>query len=158
MTLDRADWGALIAARWFASARGTALAVGFPSYRPDLVRDMCHRLKARYCDFRQTRMSPLGWDAASLPLQSLDDTIEAEMACGADLVLQNAEALLSLALPDARRAWFRKALTTSWPRRLLLPVTLYAADLPPDREAQVVRLRPEELPEESLLDRLASFG
>ena len=84
--------------------------------------------------------------------------VVAEQAGGKPLVLQNCEALLSLVTPAARKAWFRQALCKTWPAKLLLPVVLYSGDLPDEPGGHIVTLEPEDLPPESILDRLSGLA
>jgi hypothetical protein len=130
--------------------------VVFPEYRPDLVEQMARSIKLAHVDFRRERMAPLGWNAAELPLEALDDAGLSAMSNGSGVVLQNAEALLATQPADDRRAWFARALDRSWPAQLVLPVTLFSADLPADRE-QVAVLPRGSLPEEKILSRLATM-
>lgn len=143
---------------WNACGEGEALALSLPAYRPDLLERLAKRLDARFCDFRRSHLMPLGWNAASLPLQALDDAALDEMSGGKPLVLQNCEALLSLVTPAARKAWFRQALCKTWPAKLLLPVVLYSGDLPDEPGGHIVTLEPEDLPPESILDRLSGLA
>lgn len=151
------DWIEPITLRWNASSEGAAMVLSLPAYRPDLLERLSRRLGAQFCDFRRTRLMPLGWGAVSLPLHALDDAIVAEMSGGMPLVLHNCEALLSLVTPAARRAWFATALGKTWPAKLLLPLVLYSGDLPDEATGRTVTLAPEDLPPESLLDRLSAM-
>lgn len=152
------DWIEPIVQRWSVSVEGEAIALSLPAYRPDLLERLARRLDARFCDFRRSRLMPLGWDAASLPLHALDDAAVEEMSGGQPLVLHNCEALLSLMTSAARKAWFRHALCKTWPARLLLPVVLYSNDLPEEAAGRTVTLEPDDLPPDSLLDRLSGVA
>ena len=136
---------------------GEALAVRFPAYRPDLVAVLARRLGAAHVDFRQQRLVPLGWNASSVPLSALAETALGEMDEGRDVILHNAEALLALCAPAARRQWFADTMARSWPRRLILPVVLYAADLPDSAHDRIFDLEAGQLPPESLLDLLPNL-
>lgn len=100
-------------------------------------------------------MVPLGWNASALPLTAIDDTVFEEAEPARPLVLQNIEALLSLAATEARRNWFTNALARVWPATLVLPVTLYATDVPDTEERRLIKLAADALPRETLLDRLS---
>ncbi len=135
-----------------------ACAVIFPSYRPDLVQAMAAALDARFVDFRKLKMAPLGWQAAQLASEVLSATAREEMAAGQDVVLHNAEALLSLFQREEREAWFARVHGETWPRRLILPLTLYSHDLPADMVDRVFELRAEGLPSEGIVQRLAGMA
>lgn len=135
-----------------------ACAVVFPVYRPDLVRALARKSGGGLLDFREAIMAPLGWKAAELGVEALDDAILPAMAAKGSLVLQNAEALLSLAPAAQRQRWFEAAFARTWPARLILPLTLYAGDLPGAAANRVHTVQPSELPEESLLGRLAQLS
>ena len=150
---------------WFASVarglaerpKGSAAAVVFPAYRPDLVAALAADLGLRLVDFRRERMVPLGWHAASLPLSVLTEHALAAMEDHeSGILLQNAEALLAVHGPQARADFFADILTREWPARLVLPVCLYAASLPADHPG-VLHLQASDLPAETLLLRLASL-
>lgn len=135
-----------------------ACAVVFPSYRPDLVQTLAAALQARFVDFRKLKMAPLGWQAAHLAPEVLSATAREEMAHGRDLVLHNAEAMLSLVPAAEREAWFAHAATETWPHRLILPLTLFAHNLPFNMHGRTIELAAAELPPEGVLQRLAGFA
>jgi hypothetical protein len=152
------DWTKPVALRWNACGEGEALVLSLPAYRPDLIERLARRLGARFCDFRRSRLIPLGWSAASLPLHALDDAVDEEMADGLPVVLHNSEALLSLVTPAARKVWFAEILRKAWPAKLLLPLVLYTCDLPDEATGRTVMLEPDDLPPETLLDRLSGLA
>ncbi len=135
-----------------------ACAVIFPSYRPDLVQAMAAALDARFVDFRKRKMAPLGWQAAQLAPEVLSATARHEMTAGRDVVLHNAEALLSLFQREEREAWFAQVHGETWPGRLILPLTLYSHDLPSGMVDRVFELRADMLPAEGILQRLAGMA
>lgn len=152
-----AGWALPVLERWPVAGRGGAIAVVFPSYRPDLARQLAAILKAGFRDFRQSRMAPLGWDASKLPVSALDEAIAAEMASGRDIVFHNAEALLSLQGAESRQAWFKSVLSRPWPHRIALTLALYPRDLPPGETTRIAPLDAETLPAETILDRLSTL-
>jgi len=154
--LNAAPWLKLVHDALAKAAADRCVAVVFPEYRPDLVEQMARAIKLAHVDFRRERMAPLGWNAAELPLETLDDTAVSAMAGSSGVVLQNTEALLATRTAEERRGWFTRALDRSWPAQLILPVTLFGADLP-TREGQVVVLPRGSLPEEKILSRLATM-
>ncbi len=126
--------------------------VCFPEYRPDLVVQMAHSLGLVHFDFRYELMRPLGWGAGSLQLEDLDRAI-AERAEESGVVVQNAEALLSTKAAGLRRRWLRDFLLAAWPNAAILPLTLYASEIP-RQQPRVVALDARALPEPTLLSRL----
>jgi hypothetical protein len=154
--LNTAPWQKLVRDGLAKVAADRCVVVVFPEYRPDLVEQMARVIKLVHVDFRRERMAPLGWNAAELPLDTLNDTAVSAMAGGSGVVLQNAEALLATRTAEERRGWFTRALDRSWPAQLVLPVTLFGVDLPP-RDGQVVVLPRGSLPEEKILSRLATM-
>ncbi len=135
-----------------------ACAVVFPGYRPDLVQTMASALETRLIDFRKQKMAPLGWQASNLAPHALTETALAEMAHGRDVMLHNAEAMLSLFTREVREAWFAEAAAQDWPQRLILPLTLFAHDLPAQMIDHVIELTAADLPSEGLLQRLAGLA
>lgn len=135
-----------------------ACAVVFPGYRPDLVSTLAAALEARFVDFRKSKMAPLGWQAANLTTDVLSASAREEMAFGRDVVLHNAEALLSLVPREEREAWFEITAREAWPHRLILPLTLYAHDLPPSMLDRVTELQVADLPSDGVLQRVGSLA
>lgn len=154
--MTRIDWLTDLRSWIDRHGRSGGFALCLPMYRPDLVAAAAADLDLVLVDFRRTHLARLGWRASGVPLDALTAAVEAEMAEGNGVVLQNAEALLSLHAEQQRRAWFAAALSRPWPRTLLLPVALFAADLPP-LEDRIHRLAPDAVPEESLLMRLSGL-
>ncbi len=143
---------------WLAARpTGQAVAVCFPSYRPDLVTDLAMATGLKLLDFRQSVMRPMGWNAGQLPLSSLNETVNAIHAAGQGVVLHNAEALLAVNDAGSRRRWLAEAMDHAWPQRLILPMALFGHELP-DKPAAIHTLAAAELPAESLLTRLGSLS
>lgn len=155
--MSNASWLDRISSWLRQGPQTMAKVVCFPTYRPDLVRDLANRQRAFLSDFRQRKMAPLQWKAKDIPLAALNEEALCQMKGDRDVVLHNCEALLSLATANERRHWFASALSRKWPRQLIIPVAIYDGDLPalPD---QVYRLLPVELPDESLLMRLPDIA
>lgn len=136
---------------------GRAVAVCFPAYRPDLVADLAAALGLKLVDFRKMVMQPMGWNAGQLALSSLNETVNAAHAKGHGLVLHNAEALLAAHPAEQRRHWLAETLSHHWPQRLILPIALFAHELPQLPDA-IHHLDAMQLPQESLLFRLGSLS
>lgn len=143
---------------WLENQPDTCVcAVIFPHYRPDLVEQLAAATASTFCDYRKLKMAPLGWKAANLTLDVLTATAEDEMAKGRAVVLHNVEAMLSLVSREAREAWFEEAAARRWPHRLVLPLTLYAHDLPASMIDHVHELQAEALPSDGILQRAAGL-
>ena len=133
--------------------RGGAL-LAFPEYRPDLAKAIAHGVGIRFYDFRAETMAEKGFQAGAMGLDEIDAVFAQLAAEGGALVL-NVEALLSTKSSEERRAWMQGFLRGDWPELLLVPLALYG------HEAQVVdgrvlRLAPEDLPAQGLINRLAN--
>jgi hypothetical protein len=142
--------------KWFEEQSSRAVAVCFPTYRPDLVIALADHLGVRHLDFRKEFLAPRGWQAAALPLTALDQAIAEAVAAGKPVVLQNVESLLAVHDAAVRRATLSRLLLADWNGRVILPLVLYGADLP-RQGAAVYSFAPADLPEETLLHRLAGL-
>jgi hypothetical protein len=67
----------------------------------------------------------------------------------------NTEALLSTKSSEERRAWMQGFLRQDWPGLLLVPLALYGHEAPAGN-GRVLRLEPEHLPAQGLVNRLAN--
>lgn len=149
--------------RWLATiddaierhgCRGAFL-VSFPDYRPELAAIIADRLDMPLCDFRADIMAPLGWNAATLTLASLESAI-VDRLDARGLVLSNAEALLAAKTASDRQSWFQEVLTIPRTAPLIVPIALFAADA--DRESdRFIALSTDDLPESTLLTRLLAM-
>lgn len=127
-----------------------------PDYRPDLVRAAAHGLNLAMFDIRAELLSPRGWDAHKVTLDELSQELQ-QRARDGGLVAHNAEALLATKGAAERSRWLEKFVERAWPSPIIVPLFLFGGDAPPshDRRAALVA---EELPEETLLGRLAFWG
>ena len=124
----------------------------FPEYRPELAAVLAEQLGMAHFDFRQEVMAPLGWQASTLPLASLESAI-IDRLDERGLVLNNAEALLAAKTASDRKTWFRDVLTAPWTAPLIIPIALFASDA--DRQSdRFITLLSDDLPESTLLTRL----
>ena len=135
----------------FPQPRGLALVL--PAYRPDLNRAAADVLGLAHCDFRAEIMARAGADPATLPLSLIDDTIDA-MTGPAGVVFHNIEALLAVHPRADRQAWLAGFIGRPVPASVVLPIVLFATDLP--TSADVVTVPPDRVPEDSLMMRLWS--
>ena len=131
-------------------------AVCFAEYRPDLVRELASEVNVSQIDFRAERMAPLGWSASDLGVEELDAVIQTAIATGQGVALQNGEALLVCKTEQERRRWLAATLCADWPYPVIIPVVLLSEDLP-EESSRIVRFNCEDLPQESLLVRLAGL-
>ena len=127
--------------------------VVFPEYRPDLCLSLAHALDLQCFDYRQQVMSAHGWEADQLDLADLDATL-AELAQTQGSLVNNVEALLATKEVDAGAQWLQQFLTTPWARPLIVPIAIYAQELPAGH-TRVHTIGDDELPAQSFLNRLA---
>ena len=141
-------------ARMIADEGGTgAYFVVMPGYRPELVTALAEALGMAVRDVRAEHMRPLGWEAGRMPLAALTDSIR--QRCGPEgLVVQNAEALLATKEVGERQNWLEAVVMEAWPGPVIVPIAIFQADLP-KIAGRAHRIEPEDLPQESLLVRLA---
>lgn len=128
--------------------------VTFPSYRPDLVEDLARALGCAHVDFRRERMAPLGMAAHRLALDAIEACAD-ERSNGRGVVLQNAEALLAARSEDERKDWLAAFVSAPGARIVVVPLAVFGAHAP--EHPHVLRLRPDDIPAESLLMQLASM-
>ena len=131
---------------------GTVLA--FPECRPDLAKAIAREVGIRFYDFRTESMAQKGFQAGAMGLDELDAVLADLAAAGGALVL-NVEALLSTKSSEERRAWMQGFLRHDWPGLLLVPLALYGHEAPVGN-GRVLRLEPDDLPAQGLVNRLAN--
>jgi len=118
--------------RWLGGdARPGGRIVLFPRYRPDLSMKLAEHLGLRFFDYQKAVMEDLGPAAETLTLEQLSDTLKTEAGEGG-ILCHNAEALLCVKSPSERQAWLASFLATAWPASVLLPITVFQADVPQD--------------------------
>lgn len=137
----------------FATTLGQGgMLLGFPEYRPDLAKLVAHRLQLTFYDYRSEVMAAYGPDAASIELDSLDQTL-GELAAGGGAVVFNVEALLATKSPEQREAWLTGLLRADWPHPMVIPLTLFTAEAG-GLSQRILNFAPEDLPEQGLVSRL----
>lgn len=154
--MNRFDWLKPLREQLANPDDSRGLVACFPAYRPDLTLAMARGLGFVHLDFRKTVMAPHGVEAAKLPLCMLTDALLDGMDRGDGVVLHNAEALLACHPQERRAGWFSRILAPGWDKPFVIPVALYAAELPRDN-ARVVRFLDSDLPGENLLAALAGL-
>ncbi|MFO1034913.1 MAG: hypothetical protein U1E15_12875 [Hyphomicrobiales bacterium] len=146
--------------QWFeAQGFGRAAALCLPVYRPDLMERAAAALGLAHFDYRARHMLPLGWQASRLTLADMETAVHEALAAssGKGLLVQNAEALLSLRPAGERRAWLERLFELSFDGRVVVSFCLYAHELPHDDAGRCLSFSALELPEERLLGRLAGL-
>ena len=123
------------------------------SYRPDVVRMIADELGMAFCDFRTDYMAPLGWQAATLPLNRLDQ-VAADNSTDHGIVLHNVEALLAAKPEEERKTWLSDFLELETPHSVIVPLSVFFGEAPQD-SSRVAWIEPADLPNEMLLTRLA---
>jgi len=127
--------------------------VGFPAYRPDLVRALAHGLALEHFDIRSELLVARGWGATSFGLDELDRALQ-DRAGQTGLVAQNVEALLATKTQSERQTWLAAQHERDHSHPLVIPIVLFLDDLGKDK-SRLHRLRADSLPEQTLLSRLA---
>lgn len=151
--MQPSDWFESISHTIDAHAHKGGLLIVLPEYRPDQCTALAHRLQIPCFDYRTEVMSAHGWDADRITLDDLDATL-AELASQGACLVNNVEALLSTKDADACEQWLQAFVDTTWHAALLVPIVINA-DRVPQGHARVVRVTPEQLPEQSFISRLA---
>ncbi len=151
---SRSTWIQPIAEMIAAHGARGAFFVALPEYRPELIRNMACELSLSLTDFREEKMLELGWAAAELSLEALTNHIE-EKSVYDGLVVHNAEAILATKEHEVRRQWLKEFAKRDWPAPVIIPITVFQIDLP-DTAGRFNRVDPDDLPQETLLTRLAS--
>jgi len=124
-----------------------------PQYRPDIGRSIAQHFELRFYDYRQEVMLPLGWDAANISLDELDDRLFQE-AMEKPLLAFNVEALMTTKPEEQRRQWLYEFIHKPWSNKILLPLAIHQSDAP-DSSTNVCDLQNTPLPEQNLINRLA---
>jgi len=152
-TTQTASWLEPVISMLDSSDRRGGYFVCFPQYRPDLVMSMAHYCGLELLDFRAEYLAPLGWDAAGVPLDTLDEAITEHITGNTGLVLQNTEALLAAVTPEIRQSWAAGFLERDLTVPVIIPIAVFSQDLPPASK-RIEFLDPLHIPEEGLLMRL----
>lgn len=134
--------------------RGGGLVVELPEYRPDLCRALAHQLGLGFFDFRREVMVVRGWEADRVALTALDEVLEDQARRGG-AVVHNVEALLACKPEPAGARWIESFLARKWEAPLILPLVVLTDSVPAGHPGVLV-IPAEELPEQSLLNRLVS--
>lgn len=101
----------------------------FPRYQPDLFQKLSEHLETAFFDYQQEVMEGLGLAAESVTLDELTSRLQSE-AARSGILSHNVEALLCVKSPSERRAWLQSFLDADWPNPVVLPITVFQADVP----------------------------
>lgn len=110
-------------------AGGGGSIVVLPRFDPDRIGEMAKHLGLRLFDYQKEVMEGAGKYADLIALDQLDATLSGEAEKGG-ILSHNVEALLCVKPENERRAWLRAFLDADWPNPVLLPITVFQADVP----------------------------
>ena len=149
---EQAPWQRAISRHLTATADNgdNGIALLMPEYRPDICRGIAAGVGFEFFDFRREIMDPRKMSAHETTLAELDAQLEEKSRTGG-LLAFNVESLLAIK-PD-RPTWLQRFAHHHWPNPILLPLTLFHADLP--ETAACIDLREYEFPPQSFISRLA---
>ncbi len=122
-------WLTLVEQQYRGQGRLGAMVVLFPGYQPDLIRMLANRLGLAFFDYRKEVMEALGLAAEAITLEQLNETLRTKTE-ESGIVCHNIEALLCVKTEQERRAWLQSFLNADWPNPVLVPITVYQADVP----------------------------
>jgi hemerythrin-like domain-containing protein len=100
-----------------------------PRYAPEFVQLAAKELGLGLFDYQQAVMADYREQAEFIPLAAMLQSLQSQAqqhAC----IFHNAEALLCVKPEAERRAWLAECLDLALPHRVLIPLTLYQADVP----------------------------
>ena len=149
----QSDWIDPFIKTYHAYSEAGGFQILFPDYRPDLAKMIASTLGLRFYDYRLEKMLEKGWEASSISLKEMTQTLINESKQGG-LVAHNVEALLATRSQQERQAWLYNFFKTDWPNPVILPLAIYQSEAP-CLQPRVCDLELEDIPEESFLMRLA---
>ena len=117
----------------------------FPRFQPEHVATMTERLDLALFDFQRAFMSDLGEDADRIGLEQLSSVLQTLSEKGG-VVVHQVEALLCVKSEEERRRWLAGFLAGDWPNPVVLPITLYQAEVP-ETHPHVCDLELEKMPQ-----------
>ena len=127
--------------------------LAFPEYRPDLATALAHWTGLPFFDYREQELRPRGIEAGRVTLEQLAERLAA-LAAGGGAVVFNVEALLATKDLVDRTRWLLEFVNTDWPHPLIVPITVFADELPADIR-RCHRFDESQLPPLTLVGRLA---
>jgi hemerythrin-like domain-containing protein len=108
-----------------------------PQYNPELIEEMAQQTGLTLFDFQREIMSGYGRNADTIALDVLDESLRHRAEQGG-IVSHNVEALLCVKTKQERCAWLQAFLDADWPNPVILPISIYQADVPSNHPAQVL--------------------
>ena len=115
------------------AGRTSGSIVLFPRFDPELNLRMAKHLGLEFFDYQKEVMDDLGTDAELISLEQLEAHL-VERAQKSGIVSHNVEALLCVKSESERRRWLSGFLESDWPNPVLLPITVFQADVPEEHE------------------------
>lgn len=112
-----------------------------PQYNPELIEEMAQQTGLALFDFQREVMSGYGRNADTIALDVLDESLRHRAEQGG-IVSHNVEALLCVKTKQERCAWLQAFLDADWPNPILLPISIYQADVPGDSSGQILHCQP----------------
>ncbi|WP_020393898.1 hemerythrin domain-containing protein [Thiolinea disciformis] len=101
----------------------------FPRYQPELMQVLAKHLGLSFVDYQKLVMEPLREQAEFIELSALSETLQ-HLSSQQGFVCHNVEALLCVKPETERRAWLESFLNTAWPQPIVVPLTIYQAEIP----------------------------
>lgn len=141
------EWLAAVDAHFQATGKGNGHIVLFPRYQPELVEKLANHLGLVFFDYQKTVMTQWREQAELIPLAQLEQTLR-EQSRAHGLVCHNVEALLAVKPPEERQAWLQHFLSAAWAHPVVLPITVFQAEVPED-SPQVCDLELAHLPRQT---------
>lgn len=123
-------------------------------YRPDICRGIAFHNEYRFYDYREEVMKERKFEAASITLEELWQTLEQE-SLASPLLAFNVEALLAVKPENDRKSWLQKFMRNDWKNKVILPLVLFHEDAPKDLTEQIIDCRDDFFEPQSFLSRLA---
>lgn len=108
-----------------------------PQFNPELIEEMAQQTGLALFDFQREVMSSYGRSADCIGLGTLDKSLHDRAAQGG-IVSHNIEALLCVKSKQERCTWLQAFLDADWPNPVLLPISIYQADVPSGGQDQVL--------------------
>ncbi len=136
-----------------AHQRQGGFILSLTEYRPDLARHVAHELDVRFFDYRADVMAKLGWDAHTVSLPDLDQTLE-EQSSKSGLVAFNVEALLGTKPEAERSQWLMKCLQMQFVHPVIVPLCVFNHESLTS-QPRYHAVPSDLLPQQSFLNRLA---
>ncbi|MET0087241.1 MAG: hemerythrin domain-containing protein [Sedimenticola sp.] len=100
-----------------------------PRYDPDVSAWLADQVGSDLFNYQAEVMTEFGGEAASITLEQLTESLRSR-AEKSSIVSHNVEALLCTKPEHERRDWLQSFLDTDWPNTILLPITIYQAEVP----------------------------